>query len=691
MINMEATEEDDNLESGDEEEEEIEVPRWDLHPATIGWVMEKLGLEAISQQTHCYLIEELADRYDLAEHPRYLPVHKKEDLLAEVRRQIRRENDFAGDLYKRVAQQFIPKHQVRERRGEADTAPAAAIPDFLQTLEQATREALSRRAASDPGRSGRARQALNPDRAAVSAAAAEQARQEKLPDLLTEAEREGAAAISAYFSALLSQHPQVQSFRARILKTPSTVAADYRFLLEKGADQFLLSPAVRFLSLQEFKELGIHPSEHGAKLLEWETGFAVPEDIAALKAGDMALRGDVPISADEKDDSVDAAGMTPASIGGLGYYNTFFLRLRLESQEEDGDSRTDGALLPPQQAAPVEVERLYLQVESGSGNAAGSGISALPLVPFIPRGISPTSSRKGEPDDPLIRMFPGSVADDLRRLSERLARGLPFEPWQIALFLLRNEPPRLEPVTVSLRSTLLADAARRAAAAAEETAGGNQSGAVAGERAVAVETLLERFRMGVRLRASITITAEPWVSADTVKRYYSHYQQQALQQQALPRNKPSSKSSEVDAASESSGADKKERGGKPQTLRRSRLPGLWILRLARKAAIAYSTGAVSPEARRGRQQQRHSDTPMLPHPQHQGQQSLRGFLMNEEEEAKAGGDSSSPVPADTLRTRIAGNYPALLRSYRTAWEALDLPWDLASVLKSLAAGSRRPG
>ena len=48
-------------------------------------------------------------------------------------------------------------------------------------------------------------------------------------------------------------------------------------------------------------------------------------------------------------------------------------------------------------------------------------------------------------DETFPRVFPGSVADDLRALGERFARGLPLEPWQVALTALTARPPKSRP------------------------------------------------------------------------------------------------------------------------------------------------------------------------------------------------------------------------------------------------------
>jgi len=291
----------------------------------------------------------------------------------------------------------------------------------------------------------------------------------RLPDLLTPQERAGGRAISAYFCAVLGRQTAVRTFRMKVLGPEGT------FLSEPEADQFMLSPAVRYLSSDDLAHHGVVAARHQAKVVEFETQVVSADQIDSLAT--MA-----PV--------IFASGS--ASEGCAAFYDAFYVRLHLD---------------PPGE----EIKRFYLSAKNESSFGGGP---QLPWVPFVPQGVS-TITPPGEVEEPLLSMFVGSVADELSHIVEDAAKGSPFDPWQVALFLLTNAPPELNALSVSVAAPLLpvGVAAR--------------SGGAPGQRkASAAKRFVMARQRRSRMRGSVQITAEPWVSANTIARYWRHCQRE---------------------------------------------------------------------------------------------------------------------------------------------------------------------
>jgi len=408
-----------------------EEPR-ELHLDWLPWLRGK-G-QQLSPMTEDYVREELADLFELDRAPKELNRHEledtEEDLLKFVRRQIAREM----------------KYYEPEAPNYAAEAPSQSWPPSGERVGVGEWPPQRDRNGTD-----------------------------KLPDLLTPQERAGARAISAYFCAVLGGQTAVRTFRTKVLGPEGT------FLSEPEADQFILSPAVRYLSFDDLAHHGVVPARHQAKVVEFETQV-VPAD----RVDSLATIAPV----------VFASGS--ASKAHAAFYDAFYVRLHLD---------------PPGE----EITRFYL---SARNEPPFGGRPQLPWVPFMAQDVW----RSTLPGETSGEMFDGSVAYELRQIAEDAAKGSPFESWQVALFLLTNTPPELNSLTVSVAAPLLPVGTVARSGGVTRRVGWGK-GASGPRKARAARRFAVARRWHSQVRGSIQITAEPWVSANTIARYWRNCQQ----------------------------------------------------------------------------------------------------------------------------------------------------------------------
>jgi len=192
-----------------------------------------------------------------------------------------------------------------------------------------------------------------------------------------------------------------------------------------------------------------------------------------------------------------------------GMYRSFRVSLRLHLRPGPHPDPHEGAGDPgagPGEAGDAPVGELDPQFELEprfERELITPAEEGLPWAPFLPRDLRTTEDDHGDVTFP--RVFPGSAADELARLSSTLAAVFPFHASDIARFVLTGAAPAYWPVRVTTYDTC-----------------GSAAPAAALE-----EVFLARARSGDPVRGYVQVTAEPWVSAETVQRYYRHYQQEA--------------------------------------------------------------------------------------------------------------------------------------------------------------------
>ena len=291
---------------------------------------------------------------------------------------------------------------------------------------------------------------------------AEQALQaEQALNLLTPQEQEAAKAVSLYLSALLTHSPAVKRWRAQVLQG--------QLLTASQADTFISSPATRFLTVESWQQQGLSAAAPAANLLAWEVDYVSEEDLPAERK---------------------SAAIFSSTTEGQGYYDSYRATLELATPHKTPPDETplDKTILNKKHLPKKTLTRELLGNED-----------ALLWIPFL------ALLDVVDPNDASYpRMFPGSVADELRLIGENLSHGMPFQPWQIAWLILTDEAPQLMPVRVKALAPSL-KAVQKASVTPEHA-------------------FRARLAAGLPAMGYIQIEALPWVSSETIQRYFSHWQ-----------------------------------------------------------------------------------------------------------------------------------------------------------------------
>ncbi|MGI8747609.1 MAG: hypothetical protein ACR2J4_04535, partial [Deinococcus sp.] len=361
---------------------------------------------------------------------------------------------------------------------------------------------------------------------------------------------------------------------------------------------FIASPATRFLSIQDWQqhvlastdwqERILSASEPAARVVAWEVEYVKPRQVAARQRSP-----DV------------AAFISP----GRPQYNAYRVTLELQpsGQETSEQQRETSKTTNTITTNTTRLVRELLGTEKD-----------LLWIPFLPL------LEVADPQDETYpRIFRGSVADELRRLSEGLARGLPFEPWQVALFILTGEAPHIQPVHVTTLTPSLKAA---------------QNAGVTPEHA-----FRSRLAAGSPVTGFLRIEALPWVSAETIQRYYRFYQKPLLTRLA-PAEGGERKSKG------NPGEENPLDGNPPPLPRLQRLPGLLSLQAIQDMARAA-----------------------------QEEQSLTWSALHSRQPVQNGETGEN---AGNLRKvgDLRKDYSSFVKGCKTAWTSLHLPWNLKHMI-----------
>lgn len=419
---------------------------------------------------------------------------------------------------------------------------------------------------------------------------------DEIENLLTPQEQEAAKAVGLYLSALLTHLPAVKQWRKQVLQGKALTAAQ--------VDVFIASPATRFLSIQDWQqhvlasrdwqERILSASEPAARVVAWEPEYVEPQEVPTRRQSP-----DV------------AAFISP----GRPYYNAYRVTLELQpsGQETQGETQRETSKTTDTITTHTKTTHTTRLVRELLGTEKD-----LLWIPFLPL------LEVADPQDETYpRIFRGSVADELRRLGEGLARGLPFEPWQVALFILTGEAPPLQPVHVTTLTPSLKAA---------------QEAGVTPEHA-----FRSRLAAGSPVGGFLRIEALPWISAETIQRYYRFYQKPLITRLALAEG--------GERKSEGNPGEENPLDGNPPPLPRlQRLPGLSSLQAIQDMARAAQEGqSLTWSALHSRQPVRNGET---------------------------GENAGNLRKVGDLRK----DYSSFVKGCKTAWTSLYLPWNLKHMI-----------
>lgn len=367
-----------------------------VHPNLFPWLRKELRVTIYDKSILRFLEEEnYFNEYQLDENPENLGGAEQEELLRIVRRQQKR----------------LVSH-MSEEQSKGASRPDSRTRPYRQSLDVTAHQEAERR------------------RRAIA-------------DLLTPKERECANQVTVYLATLLAGMPSVRDFRTKFL--------DKGMLNEQQCDDFIRSPASRFLTGDDFERLGLSASNCGASVISWRIGFVETQN----------------------------------AYERTGHQDTVF-------------DRVD----PRQEIQKFYTTRLKIDPEKRARKRLiGVDEESLLWIPFLP-----LDTFQDRQDETFPRMFPTSVADELAGIAESLSHAFPWQVWELCLFILTGKIAQLSPVRVTSMPTSLA--------AAKQSKVDHEHG------------FLTRLVFGKPFRGSISINAEPWISAESIRNVYLSCQQE---------------------------------------------------------------------------------------------------------------------------------------------------------------------
>ena len=275
----------------------------------------------------------------------------------------------------------------------------------------------------------------------------------ELKNLLSPSEQSCAWAITEFHAALLARLPVVQELRSQIWGKRNEA------LSVEEANQFIFSPVARLLSFEECARLSVPLREQRATVKQWKSFYVSAEAIKERVKTGVNIYVDL-----------------PALEGHVHLYQ-----------------------------AIIHIESLDRTITK---EAAGKNEDILLWVPFAP---ADAIDRRDHTKSP--RIFAGSIADELRLLSEHLSEALPWDTSQIAKYLLTNELPCINPVRASRLKPWSIEVQN-----------------------IGSELYVQLIEQQHPLRGYIRIQSEPWVSGETIKKYYVFCQREILSRQNEIKN-----------------------------------------------------------------------------------------------------------------------------------------------------------
>jgi hypothetical protein len=163
----------------------------------------------------------------------------------------------------------------------------------------------------------------------------------------------------------------------------------------------------------------------------------------------------------------------------------------------------------------ARVYRFVVELPGTSWSVKGTALTPpdakLSWIPYMPLDADPYSG-----DEVFPTVLPGSVAHDLASIAAYWAARLPWQEWEVAMFIVSGELPVLRPIEARIRLTATAEARERQRMRDEicDLPKGHET-----------PTFARQMRMAstedARLRGAIELVIEPWVSEETVRRCYS--------------------------------------------------------------------------------------------------------------------------------------------------------------------------